>query len=53
MFLEISTGVSGWIVIWENRHELYVFTALVTGARLKLMHYNIHGMTNFEMEMCM
>ena len=33
MFLEIHTGVSGWIVIWRSRPELQVITLFLTDAR--------------------
>ena len=31
--LRLTTGVSGWIVIWETNQELLVFTVFLTGAR--------------------
>ena len=46
--------VSGWIVIYGSRQELYVFTAFPYRCKIEqpdtLQH---NGMTNYEMEMCM
>ena len=51
----LTTGVSGWIIIWGSSHELYVFIIVfLTDARLKHPDTIQHnGMTNSEMEMCM
>ena len=44
MFLRDLQLISGWIVICEISHELYIFNVFLTGARLKnLILYNIMG----------
>ena len=50
MFLEFTTGVRGWIVVWESSQELQVSNRCKIEQPDTLQH---NGIKNSEMEMCM